>query len=533
MKRFLFLFSLIFAIFCSIAQTYHPDDKEGLRIFLRQNGNFQKLGLQISDTLNWQTTETWVSKVKGLIWNNSSPKRVKKIDWYKSNLSGTLNCNKWEELVSADFFWNNITSLDINNNLSLTILDCRKNQLTSIDISNNYNLNTFRCSSNQLTELNVSSNTLLTFLECSTNQISTLDINANSNPNLTDLCCGMNKLANLDVSNLTLLIELDCSYNQLTSLNVDNCTSLWRLDCTGNKLATLDISKCQSLGSLFCPVNQLTTLELSSNIHLLELGCSHNYLSSLDVSSNLDLIFLSCSNNQFLSLEVSNNQNLLYLLCHDNQIASIEIDKNLILYDLKCHNNQLLFSKIPKLKVTFYEYSPQRTIFGGKIDYEKGIDLSEEYNINGNITQFSWFDITHDDEIPIELNGVNGFFSLTEDFEHKHLRCKMTNAEFPLLSGEKILVYEIFIGSCESVGNLTSEKINNNTILLNWTKPETTLQIEGYNVFRNSLLQNSVLLTDTVYLDENLPVGSYEYYVVAHYANGLCGGQFESCNGAY
>jgi len=73
---------------------------------------------------------------------------------------------------------------------------------------------------------------------------------------------------------------------------------------------------------------------------------------------------------------------------------------------------------------------------------------------------------------------------------------------------------------CEPVNNLGSEKLDNNTVLLTWSEPESNLQIEGYNVFRNNLLQNSVLLTDTVYLDENLPNGTYEYYVVAHYEMG-------------
>ena len=73
---------------------------------------------------------------------------------------------------------------------------------------------------------------------------------------------------------------------------------------------------------------------------------------------------------------------------------------------------------------------------------------------------------------------------------------------------------------CEPVNDLVYEKPTGNSVLLTWSAPKSELEIKGYSVFRNSLLQNSVLLTDTVYLDENLPNGNYEYFVIAHYTNG-------------
>jgi len=62
------------------AQTYHPDDKEGLRAFLWQPSdvagqiNAQRLGLTLTDTANWQTNEGWVAKIYNLVWNNATPK---------------------------------------------------------------------------------------------------------------------------------------------------------------------------------------------------------------------------------------------------------------------------------------------------------------------------------------------------------------------------------------------------------------------------------------------------------------------------
>jgi hypothetical protein len=69
--------------------------------------------------------------------------------------------------------------------------------------------------------------------------------------------------------------------------------------------------------------------------------------------------------------------------------------------------------------------------------------------------------------------------------------------------------------SCEAVNDLTSEKTADNAVLLNWSKPESSLSVEEYKIYRNDEFLASN--TNTTYLDENLPVGNYEYYVVTHY----------------
>jgi hypothetical protein len=125
------------------------------------------------------------------------------------------------------------------------------------------------------------------------------------------------------------------------------------------------------------------------------------------------------------------------------------------LWDLYCNGNLFLFSELPLNPdaMNAYEYSPQQIIDGGSIDYKTVIDLSTEYSIAGNITQFSWFDITGENEQPLELTGENGKFALTEDFINKRLRCKMTNTAFPDFSGDNALVYEITVTGDVGIGS--------------------------------------------------------------------------------
>ena len=74
---------------------------------------------------------------------------------------------------------------------------------------------------------------------------------------------------------------------------------------------------------------------------------------------------------------------------------------------------------------------------------------------------------------------------------------------------------------CEAVTDLDSEKCNPNCVLLSWSEPESSLPVEGYQVFRNEqLINNEQLIINNFYLDEDLPVGEYEYYVVTHYTTG-------------
>jgi hypothetical protein len=103
---------------------------------------------------------------------------------------------------------------------ALTYLNCEDNQLTSLDISNNLALNSINCSNNQLTSIDVSAATALINLQCYDNQLTSLNINQNTA--LIYLYCSYNQIISLDISQNPSLISLNCSYNQLVSLDVRN-----------------------------------------------------------------------------------------------------------------------------------------------------------------------------------------------------------------------------------------------------------------------------------------------------------------------
>ena len=124
--------------------------------------------------------------------------------------SGSINCSNQSisDLTGIEAF------------TSLTDLTCHTNQLTSIDITNNVNLTTLSCGSNSLTNLNISQNTALTNLNCGFNSLTNLNVSQNTA--LTTLLCHNNSITSLDISANTNLTSFGCDSNPLTYLNVAN-----------------------------------------------------------------------------------------------------------------------------------------------------------------------------------------------------------------------------------------------------------------------------------------------------------------------
>ena len=325
-----------------VKHTYHPDDKEGLRMFLRQPSaeankiNAEQLGLTINDTLlncGWQLDEEWVTKIAGLAWNNENPKRLIYVadiyanGWTGKNLAGTLDANKWTALT------------------------------------------TLLCHNNQLTELNIRTNTALKSLYCENNQIAELDVSAN-----------------------TELIFLDCSYNQLTELDVSANTELIYLYCYNNQLAELDISANTALTTLYCYDNQLTELDVRTNTALTALACSDNQLTELNVSANTALTTLGCENNQLTELNISTNTALTTLLCHNNQLTELNVSTNTVLTTLWCHNNHLslsdLFAASERITVQANKLLGTQNLLSKTADVGEVL-FSSDAVFNGIATQYS------------------------------------------------------------------------------------------------------------------------------------------------
>lgn len=219
-------------------------------------------------------------------------------------------------------------------------IDCSNKFISDLTgIETFIKITTLNCNDNQLTNLNVFNNVSLISLFCDSNLLTNLDLS--NNLSLNYLLCGYNKLTNLNLGDGVNLLYIDCYSNQLPSLDVSKNTALFNLQCGANKLTTLDVTKNIALTELSFPFNQISSLDVSKNLVLKNLFCYLNQITSLDLTKNTVLKFLSSYSNQLTSLDLSQNTALTDLVIAHNQIKTLDISENLILNYLDCRENEL------------------------------------------------------------------------------------------------------------------------------------------------------------------------------------------------
>jgi len=126
-------------------------------------------------------------------------------------LNDSINSISIEMLMFLNVSNQNISDLTgIKDFIAIRELNCGSNQLTSLDLSQNIYIDELECSFNQITYLDLSNNTELTKIYIDDNQLTYLDLRNGNNSNI---------------------IDFYASYNpNLTCINVDNIawsTSNW------------------------------------------------------------------------------------------------------------------------------------------------------------------------------------------------------------------------------------------------------------------------------------------------------------------
>lgn len=179
-----------------------------------------------------------------------------------------------------------ITRIDVTGCIALETLVCRSNMLTSITLPTNASnkLGHLDLTGNQLTNIDVSNNVNLTYLSVAYNSFTSIDISKNEA--LLDFHCTTNKLTSLDLSKNTNLFSLWVSQNSLTNLDTLNSDDLELLECNNNFLTSLDLSKAPALRYLECINNQLKKLDVSQHSSMIHLLCDSNNLFDINGLAN-------------------------------------------------------------------------------------------------------------------------------------------------------------------------------------------------------------------------------------------------------
>lgn len=318
MKKYtLFLLLILAPIFASAQLTYVPDV------------NFEQalidLGYDSPPLDNYVPT----ANIEGMITLPISSKGI-------NDLTGIEDFTSLQILYAA---YNNLSSIDLSQNLNLRQINVGSNQLSAIDVSQNTLLSILYCDANALTSLNLSQNAQLTELYCDANSLSQLDIS--QNPLLEKIFCANNMLSSLNTAANPNLLALYCYGNNISSLNISQNTHLEFLYCYANELNALDVSQNTQLKFLLAAINQIPNIDLYNNIDLTHLDLTENNLNSIDISNNLSLENLNLSNNNLSELDATFNDQLKEVIVYNNQIDALDLSNAQQLIYLLCDSNQL------------------------------------------------------------------------------------------------------------------------------------------------------------------------------------------------
>jgi len=248
----------------------------------------------------------------------------------------------------------------------LRYLHCSVNNISTLDLSQNLKLNNLSCSSNKLSELDLSNKTELT------------KVNTVFNPDLfciqvSDENSAKEKLgiylywikedyvtysedcSNTDFDGDGVLNNLDncpdtpvgvsvndvgCPTDRITIIpdpNFEQALIDLGIDSDGiinNAVYTSEIENITELNVYNKNITDLTGIE--DFINLTHLYCNQNKLTTLNLKFNTKLRILRCQINQLNEIDLSNNLDLEYFLGYNNNLTTLDVSKNLKLYNITC-----------------------------------------------------------------------------------------------------------------------------------------------------------------------------------------------------
>ncbi|MEM6721681.1 MAG: HYR domain-containing protein [Bacteroidota bacterium] len=310
------------------------------------------------------------------------------------NIADLTGIQDFTALEFLDFNNNNVSSLDVSNNIALRILRLRFNNVTTLNISNNTNLVNLLIENNGLTSLDVRTNINLEELYVGGNSLTELDLS--NNPNLEIVGVNVNNLTSLNMKNgnntnislfvagnnpnLTCILVDDAAYSVTNWTSVDAQTifsdtscytsipdanfeialsayddipgdgqvptpaieTITSLNVSNRSIADLTgIEAFTALTNLNCERNNLTTLDLQNNLNLQILNCGLNSITTLDLQQNVALENLICQRNNISNLNLQYNTALTGVNCERNSMTTLNVSNNPALVSLDCERNSI------------------------------------------------------------------------------------------------------------------------------------------------------------------------------------------------
>ena len=260
-------------------------------------------------------------------------KSVENLNLVKYGIEDLTGIENFEALVHLTIADNQISSLDISENINLEFLNCNNNKLTSLDVSQNINLISMFIMNNplvcvQIDETQFEKISMISWMNLSgffsDDGVSfSLDCMALSNSTtyvpddnfeqaLIDL--GLDDVLDdyvktIDISGLKGLDISDKNISDLTG--IEDFAMLWSLNCSGNNISEISLLFGLSLYSIDLSKNLLSSLNLTEFGCINDIDVQENPLSCIQISEEQ----LQCMDDSgWLSLQVLKDEGVIISL---------------------------------------------------------------------------------------------------------------------------------------------------------------------------------------------------------------------------
>lgn len=269
------------------------------------------------------------------------------------SISDLTGIEEFINITRLDCYNNNLTSLDVSNNLALTRLHCAANQIETLDISANTSITDIQCHNNGvLYELNIANgnNSNFSYMKAYGNSLSCIQKDAGFTPPADagiysqgwtkgntavygDDCAALNQTVNIPDANFKSFLVNDSSINLNNDTEITMAEAQATTELIMNGIGIADLTGIEAfinLTRLDVPNNSLTTIDVSNNLSLTRLHVGFNNLTSLDIRLNTNIDELFCHENSLLDtllISNGNNSNFIYMKAYNNpSLNCIQVD---------------------------------------------------------------------------------------------------------------------------------------------------------------------------------------------------------------
>ncbi|WP_051605661.1 BspA family leucine-rich repeat surface protein [Polaribacter sp. Hel_I_88] len=310
-----------------------------------------------------------------------------------------------------------ITELDVSNKnisdltgiedfLNLEKLYCRANTIKTLDFSKNLKLTHVEADNNQLTSVNVTNNIALTTLGVGANQLITIDVSKTTN--LKVLTVDFNELTTLNLANLVNLEHLGLMDNDFTSVNISRNINLKQLYLKNNSLTGLDVTKNTKLEYLDASFNNIINFDINQNVNLTTLLLNNN---------KMERVFLRNGTNSLITtFDITENPDLACIAVDDVDFSnSTWIAKDATAnYNTDCNAEWTVYTEDEELDTALNTTSGLDNDGDGKVTYEEAQAFTGILDLKGkNISNVKGLEaFTNAEVIDISGNIITDISSL-------------------------------------------------------------------------------------------------------------------------